>query len=98
MPIETRRVHLFIQASRKSTKNRKKPIRHFLGRRFIAGARFEHTTYQIFMSGSGWPITQVSCSGYFFGLFLKYYKVRSEYTWQRGCSVVYYYVKWPAYA
>ena len=26
------------------------------GRRFIAGARFEHTTYQIFVSGSVWPI------------------------------------------
>ncbi len=25
------------------------------GRRFIAGARYEHTTYQIFMSGSAWP-------------------------------------------
>ena len=29
--------------------------RHYLGRRFIAGARYEHTTYQIFMSGSAWP-------------------------------------------
>ena len=25
------------------------------GRGFIAGARYEHTTYQIFMSGSAWP-------------------------------------------
>ena len=30
-------------------------IRHYLGRRFIAGARYEPTTYQIFMSGSAWP-------------------------------------------
>ena len=27
----------------------------YLGRRFIAGARYEPTTYQIFMSGSAWP-------------------------------------------
>ncbi len=27
----------------------------FWGRGFIAGARYEHTTCKIFMSGSAWP-------------------------------------------
>ncbi len=31
------------------------PLQCNRGRGFIAGARYEHTTYQIFMSGSAWP-------------------------------------------
>ena len=32
----------------------------FWGRGLIAGARYEHTTYQIFVSGSVWPIIDKS--------------------------------------
>jgi len=49
----------YIQLQERQTKSAL-PLLCNRGRRFIAGGRFEHTTYQIFVSGSAWPIIDKS--------------------------------------